>query len=554
MLDIIRTQMKKLYYFLGLIAIVLMMPAFASAANNGELVQAAGNSKVYFIEGNLKRHVADYATFQNWNFNVGQIRRISAAELNNHPTGPALTRVIHYAGNVYLVENGTRRYVPTAQSLTIYGYSFAQLVDLNTDTFDRLSEGSTLTAPKAVRVPGDSRVFYLDGGVRRPFASDYIMTDGYGITREGAPVSAAAASLPIGSTLTNVIHYNGNLYYMGGGGRRYHIGTEPTLLYNNLRWEDVRDVGSDIGNLPEGDSPLRPPAFIRTTGSDRIWMVDDNGERRWVPSTDMLNEWGYTEANVVTVSNAVAYKWPEVSQLTRYVGRDGLGYYIEDGKRYVIYDRATAEMFGLSDSDHIYIGWIGLTHAVYGGDLQLGVQSLEGYNIPSTSGKTAREQHLYLSKTESDLGRTDASALVHYSASGTPGHSQNGMAGGYGSFGSEASPASSEQERYYVTMRWNYCDWYEDPGTLDSFGRSTTRCGNYNSTAKSWHRHKKVIVTNPSNGRQMVLSVEEAGPAIWTDRVSGLSPEAMSEIGAVTNSNLTYYWAANQNMRLGRIR
>jgi len=49
----------------------------------------------------------------------------------------------------------------------------------------------------------------------------------------------------------------------------------------------------------------------------------------------------------------------------------------------------------------------------------------------------------------------------------------------------------------------------------------------------------------------VIASIVEYGPAPWTGRVSGLSPEAMLMLGAVTDNNLTYYWALDQSLPPG---
>jgi hypothetical protein len=189
--------------------------------------------------------------------------------------------------------------------------------------------------------------------------------------------------------------------------------------------------------------------------------------------------------------------------------------------------------------------------------------TLDGVSIPATSGKTAQEQHLYLNSNEAALGRTAESANLHYSNSSVdilfPGISaiKNGMAGGYGSFGSYSNyNLPIEDERYYINMRWNYTEWYEAPdGTCSSTldGKLDTCTRNTNSSKKAWHYRKRVLVINPANGRKIVASIMESGPAIWTGRVSGLSPEAMYSLGAVTNNNLEYHWYLNQNASLGPI-
>ncbi len=533
-----------------LISAFLLLPGSAKAANDGDLVQAPGDSKVYMIEGSLKRHIANFDTFSNWGFNVGLIRRISQAELNTHPTGPKMTRLIHWGGRVFLIENGQKRYVPTADSLALYGVTFASLTDVNTSTFDRLPEGSMLEAPHTVRVPGDNRVFFLEDGVRRPFANDEVMW-AWGYSREGTTVAAAATAFPVGPTLTAVVVNEGNVYAVENGKRR-HVISDSALLTNGYRWEDVVNIlNSTKDTLPE-DNPIRPHAVIRTPGYSQIWLMDGD-TRRHIPNDEIFEAWGFVDSQVVTVPNDVAFKYPEGSEMTRYViTSDNSRFYIINGKHRRVTNAVLQErVFGISPSDLKQIDDIGFHHTGDGGELQNGLVTFEGHNIPIEKGKTAREQHLYTNKEEADLGRTDAGAQRHYDRSNTPVAGRNGMAGGYGAFGSEASPASLDQERYYITMRWNYCEWYEDSGNLDSFGRAGTYCRNLDSAAKSWHRHKKVIVTNPSNGKQVVVSVEESGPAIWTGRVSGLSPEAMIALNASTNDELLYYWAGNQDINLG---
>jgi hypothetical protein len=167
--------------------------------------------------------------------------------------------------------------------------------------------------------------------------------------------------------------------------------------------------------------------------------------------------------------------------------------------------------------------------------------TLDGVLMPATSGLVAREQHLSLSPgcTADNVLYSRESSSNHYRYSNTPLVDQNGMAWetspgitcGYGAWG--VAP-TAEDERYYINMRWNY----------------TTANGQPYYAAKSWYYKKRVIVTNPINGKSVVASVIEYGPGIMS-RVAGLSPEAMSAIGAQTNDSLEYYWAANQLIPLG---
>lgn len=241
------------------------------------------------------------------------------------------------------------------------------------------------------------------------------------------------------------------------------------------------------------------------------------------------------------------------------------------------------------------------------------IDTVEGkYPLPATSGKIAREQHLWL--------KNNQSASSHYSMTDSPSACRNGMAGGYGAFG-PLGKSDKSAEKYYVTMRWGYVDWVEpesDLGvdlsagatslTLDDAGdfaksgylkigseyiryssksknklkglkrgykssasshgkndrvrqmyrykggqwERVTRPLRANTTKKKWYKKKKVLVTNERNNKKVVVSILESGPAIWTDRVGGLSSEAFEAIDARNNETCTFQYVSDSTS-LGKV-
>lgn len=169
--------------------------------------------------------------------------------------------------------------------------------------------------------------------------------------------------------------------------------------------------------------------------------------------------------------------------------------------------------------------------------------TLDGVPMPAYSGRTAVEQHLALTPP---MDKEGEEASLHYELSGLPEGLclrdgtplRNGMAWetsngpGYGAWG-KAPPV--EDERYYICMRWNY----------------TALHGQEIYASKDWYYRKRVLITNPANGRKVVCSIIEYGPHPSVNRVSGLSPEAMYAIGAITNDTLLYNWAPSQVTPLG---
>jgi hypothetical protein len=234
------------------------------------------------------------------------------------------------------------------------------------------------------------------------------------------------------------------------------------------------------------------------------------------------------------------------------------------------------------------------------------------YPLPASSGKIAREQHLWL--------KSGQSASSHYEMTNTPDSCKNGMAGGFGAFG-PLEKKDKEEEKYYVNMRWGYADWIEPESKLDGkLGKSdkflllksagnfpksgyvkieneyikyssksgnklkglgrgykssagnhedgdnvklgykykggkwenVTRALNLDKDKKEWYKKKKVLVTNERNGKKVVTSILESGPAIWTDRVGGLSPEAFEFISAKNNEDCTFQYV-DGDTKLGKV-
>ena len=99
---------------------------------------------------------------------------------------------------------------------------------------------------------------------------------------------------------------------------------------------------------------------------------------------------------------------------------------------------------------------------------------------------------------------------------------------------------------WFVAMRWPYYD--PCTGFLDM-------------NAKSWWHNKKVLVTNPANGKQVVLAVKDWGPcnACYTncpqsaqERVIDVSKTALDALDALTDDTVNIEFA-DQSARVGDV-
>ncbi len=90
--------------------------------------------------------------------------------------------------------------------------------------------------------------------------------------------------------------------------------------------------------------------------------------------------------------------------------------------------------------------------------------------------------------------------------------------GGWGYFApsrNQMTPELFQKEKYYVAVQTLYLpDWHERLKYL-----------------VQWYKHRKVVVANPVNGKAIIAVVADAGPAQWTGKHFGGSPEVMAYLG-----------------------
>lgn len=132
--------------------------------------------------------------------------------------------------------------------------------------------------------------------------------------------------------------------------------------------------------------------------------------------------------------------------------------------------------------------------------------TLEGEHLNTSYGLIGAEQHLPRFPGDSVSGHDE------YQKSGvTPGR------GAWGYFASNKNQLTKEdilREKYYVAVQTLYLsDWEKRLPYL-----------------ASWYKYRKVIVVNPQNGEAAVAVVADAGPAAWTGKHFGGSPEIMAHL------------------------
>ncbi|MFA9288976.1 MAG: hypothetical protein ACEQSA_03800 [Weeksellaceae bacterium] len=135
---------------------------------------------------------------------------------------------------------------------------------------------------------------------------------------------------------------------------------------------------------------------------------------------------------------------------------------------------------------------------------------LEGKRLDRTYGIIGAEQHL--------MRYPGDTIDTHFATPEEAKYISSGMAPGRGAWGYFAPSAAEmtqkdvEREKYYLAVQT-----FLAPGWKDDVN------GHY-----KFFKHRKMIIVNPENGKGMVVVIGDAGPAPFTGKHLGGSPEVMS--------------------------
>ncbi len=135
--------------------------------------------------------------------------------------------------------------------------------------------------------------------------------------------------------------------------------------------------------------------------------------------------------------------------------------------------------------------------------------TLEGEKLNTSYGYIGAEQH---------LRRYPGDTLQNH---GSLADQKEGMAPGLGAWGyfapssDKLTPQLVEIEKWYAVVQTLYLpDWHIRQPHL-----------------KNWYKYRKVLIVNTNNGNAVVAAIADSGPAAWTGKHFGGSPEVMDYLG-----------------------
>jgi len=293
--------------------------------SDGVLLQGSGPG-VYIMQGGLKRHIPNAATFVARGYHWGSVNHVSDGLVYSIPLGRPLLDVLG-DGNlvkgsgpaVYVMEGGAKSHVASAGVMDNCGYSWDAIYSLPDSIVGPVPQGQMVYGPPCPHLsPPDGALIKSSGpavyitqrGLKRQVPN--ALTFEANALLWGNVDTIADSSLrgvPTGHPVLNVwadgnlLKGSGPAVYVMQGGQKRHVVSSAVLVDCGYGWDEVRSVSDSLlGAIPTG-APLSgppcplliPPQGSLIRGSGPAVYVMEGSTRRHVSSADFEGchyEWG----------------------------------------------------------------------------------------------------------------------------------------------------------------------------------------------------------------------------------------------------------------------
>jgi len=145
--------------------------------------------------------------------------------------------------------------------------------------------------------------------------------------------------------------------------------------------------------------------------------------------------------------------------------------------------------------------------------------TLEGEHLNTTYGKIGAEQHLI--RYPGDTAAAHTPEEGEYGSDRPDDILKEGITPGLGAWGYFASSRDELSEDLVETEKW-----YSVAQTLYLPDWNTRQ-----PYLKNWYKYRKLLIINTDNGKAVVTALADSGPAAFTGKQFGGSPEVMDYLG-----------------------
>ncbi len=247
-----------------------------------------GSPEIYLLQSGKKLHIPNLEIL-NECFSGMKIDPLSPPVVNGYPNS-LLVRVSGYRA-VWAIHSGQKEWIPDFGTLgVLYPSKSIQTLSRDLKKFIDLFDSDNLCG----LLRGSGKAVYLVGnGVKRWISSSYTFS-ALGLSWRKVRT--------ISDTTLNNIETSSPIYYLLAqgsdaavylivGGTKRHIPSRDYFDRFGFDWEEVHEVSDNWLKSKKTSSRIGP--LIKSYNSRAVYYLDDNGQKRRIPSRDRFEELGF---------------------------------------------------------------------------------------------------------------------------------------------------------------------------------------------------------------------------------------------------------------------
>jgi len=234
---------------------------FSAQYPTGSLLQADGQSGVYYIEYGYKRPILSWSALLS-RFNADLILSVNPNTLENYPDGtpisfPNYSLLQDEDGTIYLLVDDTLRPIQDIDTFHSLGFVEDELVDIDNDDLVSYTIGETITNTtrdpqgSLLRLSTNGALFFVQDGTRQILLDDRLADIRFPNTNIQTVLPVEVEQYTEGTPL---VVPDGHLVktdddptvYVIAEGERLPIDSEQTFTSYGWSWEDVEVINSAL--------------------------------------------------------------------------------------------------------------------------------------------------------------------------------------------------------------------------------------------------------------------------------------------------------------------
>lgn len=313
--------------------------SFTTRGSVGRLVKDDDNN-LFVVDNGKLHYVRDSSYTTLWKLDpskavqsTGMVRTMT----NDRWVGRFVRDVNQPDGQVWLIDNGTKRAIPDGNALYAWGYASSQLTTLTTDYLNSIP---TSTAVSQYASDGSTK-YLIDMNRKLSFTNSNVENAFVGSQPPVVYAANTLSFLPTTSAWQFVTDISNGRWYMLENGKKHYITAGKIAeIWGKSPNQSLTGVSSRfIAGLPNGGNLQY---IVQTTNPSMVWVID--GTKRYISTVATANAWTLPGTTIPTYSTQSLNHLDRGADITNIINGSGspFSYLMDNGlKRYLSTPGAT---------------------------------------------------------------------------------------------------------------------------------------------------------------------------------------------------------------------